>query len=199
MSSDTETHKTTTMVKGRNIPITSSFFVSIPSLTCPSCPLNRQPLICVLLSEISLNAVALYVNKVIQYVLFLIWFISLRISLLIVSIDPYFLWVVFHILLSIFACWWTSVLFCFLFLTITNEATMKILCKSWCGHILLFLWGKYHKVERLDSYSSCGLILFLNSIFFLYCCVGWGYIMAFIKVLTMYQICHTLIHPLHQS
>jgi hypothetical protein len=32
-----------------------------------------------------------------------------------------------------------------------------------------------------------------------YCCAGWGYIAALTKVLTMYQIYHTWIHPFHQS
>jgi hypothetical protein len=32
--------------------------------------------------------------------------------------------------------------------------------------------------------------------YFFYCCTGWGYIVAFTKVLTMYQIYHTWIHPL---
>jgi hypothetical protein len=40
------------------------------------------------------------------------------------------------------------------------------------------------------------LMVFL---FFYYCCAEWGYIVAFIKVLTMYQIYHTWIHPLHRS
>jgi hypothetical protein len=31
------------------------------------------------------------------------------------------------------------------------------------------------------------------------CCPGWGYIVAFAKVLTLYQIYHTGIHPLHCS
>jgi hypothetical protein len=35
--------------------------------------------------------------------------------------------------------------------------------------------------------------LFLPS--FLPYCAGWGYIVAFTKVLTIYQICHTWIHP----
>jgi hypothetical protein len=36
----------------------------------------------------------------------------------------------------------------------------------------------------------CSLIPFFN-FFSPYCCAGWGYIVAFIKVLTMYQIYHT--------
>jgi hypothetical protein len=31
------------------------------------------------------------------------------------------------------------------------------------------------------------------------CCAGWGYTVAFTKVLIMYQIYHTWIHPLHHS
>jgi hypothetical protein len=38
---------------------------------------------------------------------------------------------------------------------------------------------------------------FLNN--FLYCCAGWGYIVAFTKVLKIYQIYHIWIHPLHYS
>jgi hypothetical protein len=34
---------------------------------------------------------------------------------------------------------------------------------------------------------------------FFYCCAGWGYIVAFTKVLTIYQIYHSWIHPLHHS
>jgi hypothetical protein len=35
--------------------------------------------------------------------------------------------------------------------------------------------------------------------FVFHCCVGWGYIVGFTKVLTMYHIYHTGIHPLHHS
>jgi hypothetical protein len=35
--------------------------------------------------------------------------------------------------------------------------------------------------------------------FFLYCFAGWRNIVAFTKVLTMYQIYHTWIHPLHHA
>jgi hypothetical protein len=34
---------------------------------------------------------------------------------------------------------------------------------------------------------------------FLYCCSWWGYIVAFTKVLTMYQLYHTWIHHFHHS
>jgi hypothetical protein len=37
------------------------------------------------------------------------------------------------------------------------------------------------------------------SFFSLFCCAGWGYIVAFTKVLTMYQLYHTWIHPFHCS
>jgi hypothetical protein len=40
---------------------------------------------------------------------------------------------------------------------------------------------------------------FLFLLFFLHCCDGWGYIVAFTKVLTMYQIYHTWIHPFYSS
>jgi hypothetical protein len=36
-----------------------------------------------------------------------------------------------------------------------------------------------------------------NTIF--YYCAGWRYVVALIKVLTIYQIYHTCIHPLHHS
>jgi hypothetical protein len=36
-------------------------------------------------------------------------------------------------------------------------------------------------------------------ILFFYCCAGWGYIVAFTKVLTIYQIYCTWVHPLHHS
>jgi hypothetical protein len=32
-----------------------------------------------------------------------------------------------------------------------------------------------------------------------YCCVGWGYVLTFTKVLIIDQIYHTWIHPLHHS
>jgi hypothetical protein len=34
---------------------------------------------------------------------------------------------------------------------------------------------------------------------FVYCCAGWGYIVAFTKVLTVYQIYHAQVHSLHLS
>jgi hypothetical protein len=37
----------------------------------------------------------------------------------------------------------------------------------------------------------------LSFSFFFYCCAGWGYIVAFRKVLTIYQIYHSWIHPLY--
>jgi hypothetical protein len=40
------------------------------------------------------------------------------------------------------------------------------------------------------------LLVVLLIFFFFYCRSGWGYTVAFTKVLTMYQICHTWIHPL---
>jgi hypothetical protein len=45
--------------------------------------------------------------------------------------------------------------------------------------------------------------LYFNSFFVIviifYCCAEWGYIAAFTKVLTLYQIYHTSIHPLSHS
>jgi hypothetical protein len=37
--------------------------------------------------------------------------------------------------------------------------------------------------------------IFFKKFFFFYCCAGWGYIVAFTKVITMYLISHTWIPP----
>jgi protein tyrosine phosphatase len=34
-----------------------------------------------------------------------------------------------------------------------------------------------------------------DSFFFFHCCAGWGHTVAFIKVLTIYQIHHIWVHP----
>jgi hypothetical protein len=61
---------------------------------------------------------------------------------------------------------------------------------------ILRLW-KYH-VSFLPIGQVFLFIYFeLSSIF--YCCAELGYIVAFTKVLTMYQIYHSWIHPLHHS
>jgi hypothetical protein len=41
--------------------------------------------------------------------------------------------------------------------------------------------------------------IFQLGLFFSYCCAGWGYIVAFIKALIIYQIYHIWIHLLHHS
>jgi hypothetical protein len=61
--------------------------------------------------------------------------------------------------------------------------------------------GKQHflsfpsKLSTKPSVSATGS----KSAFFFYCYAGWGYIMPLIKVLIIYQIYHTWIHPLHHS
>jgi hypothetical protein len=47
--------------------------------------------------------------------------------------------------------------------------------------------------------SSCHFLSTLFILFFLWCCAGWGYIVAFTQVVTMYQIYHTWIHLLNHS
>jgi hypothetical protein len=51
----------------------------------------------------------------------------------------------------------------------------------------------------LTIYSWFSFLSFFPFFSFLYCCTGQGYIEALAKVLTMYQIYHTWIHPLHHS
>jgi hypothetical protein len=52
-------------------------------------------------------------------------------------------------------------------------------------------------------FYSLGFLFIANfclfACFFFYCYAGWGYIVAFTKVLTMYQIYYTWIHSLHHS
>jgi hypothetical protein len=53
---------------------------------------------------------------------------------------------------------------------------------------------------NVDEFKSNGVIDLLEEILFLlHCCAEWGYIMAFTKVLTMYQIYRIWIHRLHSS
>jgi hypothetical protein len=60
--------------------------------------------------------------------------------------------------------------------------------------------GKLKLLNSDDSFFVLAIILLIPFCFsFFYFCAGWGYIVAFTKVLTMYQIYHTLIHPLHSS
>jgi hypothetical protein len=60
-----------------------------------------------------------------------------------------------------------------------------------------------HSVEILNS--SLSLMCLVNNSFFsyffssFYYCSGWGYIMAFIKVLTIYQLYYIWTQPLHHS
>jgi hypothetical protein len=44
-----------------------------------------------------------------------------------------------------------------------------------------------------------GQEIVFHFILFFYCCTGWGYVVAFTKILTMCQIYHTWIHPLYCS
>jgi hypothetical protein len=59
---------------------------------------------------------------------------------------------------------------------------IKKLLKELCSPVL---------INNLENYLHNHLQFFI----FFYCCAGWGYIVAFTKVLTMYQIHHTCIHP----
>jgi hypothetical protein len=65
---------------------------------------------------------------------------------------------------------------------------------------ICFAWNKsnpsfHHLTLRLLLlFSYCS-----SSCCFYYCCAGWEYIMEFVKVLTVYQICYTWIHPFHYS
>jgi hypothetical protein len=50
------------------------------------------------------------------------------------------------------------------------------------------------------QYQPIHTVVSINYIFsFFKNCAGWGYIVAFTKVLTIYQIYHNWIHPLHNS
>jgi hypothetical protein len=58
--------------------------------------------------------------------------------------------------------------------------------------------------DGICTYSLLGVHLWslpnnLQMLLFFYCGAGWGYIVAFTKVLAMYQIYHTWIDPLHCS
>jgi hypothetical protein len=65
----------------------------------------------------------------------------------------------------------------------------------------LFIYLFENKVSKISLW--CGFVISLWSltffIFFLFLLLCHGYIVAFTKVLTLYQIYHTLIHPLHHS
>jgi hypothetical protein len=62
-------------------------------------------------------------------------------------------------------------------------------------HALLLCYNEIN--SRLPLwYSSQTLI---QCFYYYYCCAGWRYIGIFTKVLTMYQIYNTWVHPLHCS
>jgi hypothetical protein len=71
------------------------------------------------------------------------------------------------------------------------------------GGVFLFFDILYHKYTSKHWWSfefseAYDLKNHIEKGFF-YCCAGWGYIGIFTKVLVIYQINHTSIHPLHCS
>jgi hypothetical protein len=61
-------------------------------------------------------------------------------------------------------------------------------------------WYSYHCFEFLSTTNLWLYILSsIDQTLIFYCCAWWGYIVAFIEVLTLYQIYHTWIHPLYHS
>jgi hypothetical protein len=64
---------------------------------------------------------------------------------------------------------------------------------------------KYYKLSTSGTFHltfsdhSWPWVIEIVGIKTMYCCAGWGYIVAFTKALTMYQIYHTWIHLLHHS
>jgi hypothetical protein len=51
-------------------------------------------------------------------------------------------------------------------------------------------------IEAIWVLFNLSFLFFLFTYFF-YCCSGWGYIVAFTKDITMYQLYHTWVHLLH--
>jgi hypothetical protein len=62
--------------------------------------------------------------------------------------------------------------------------------------VTLWVWVPSKKCEILPSPALSVFKVFFN---YYYCCAGWWYVVAFTKALTMCQIYHTWIHPLHCS
>jgi hypothetical protein len=63
----------------------------------------------------------------------------------------------------------------------------------------LLSWNDYVNWSLIDQMNRIPFFWYCFNYFFLYCCAGWGYVVAFTKVLTIYQIYHTWIHPLYHS
>jgi hypothetical protein len=55
------------------------------------------------------------------------------------------------------------------------------------------------RVSRVGGLRMCENFVSFLLTFSIFCCAGWGYIVAFIKVLTLHQMYHTWNHPLHHS
>jgi hypothetical protein len=74
--------------------------------------------------------------------------------------------------------------------------SMKAVCKNWERWYFLNV-----QIPTKDKKAWVGFVfvfVFFFTFFFFYC-AEWGYIVAFTKVLTVYQIYHTWMHPLHHS
>jgi hypothetical protein len=72
---------------------------------------------------------------------------------------------------------------------VTDQSLMK-------ENLVSMLRGVIHCFKHSKVIRSGFFFLFF---FFCCCCAGWRYIVAFTKVLTIYKIYHTWIHPLHHS
>jgi hypothetical protein len=80
--------------------------------------------------------------------------------------------------------------------------TVGVLSHSCVGGFIIWDWKLRSQVQWMTWYphvpsSWSGYLLYRAFIFFLYCCAEWGYIVAFTKVLTMYQLYRTWIHPFY--
>jgi hypothetical protein len=78
-------------------------------------------------------------------------------------------------------------------LNLISASIVLCLIASSCLSIIIFLW------MLLSLFLLSSIYLFIFASFFLFCCDGCGYIVAFTKVLTMYQLFHTWIHPFLHS
>jgi hypothetical protein len=62
--------------------------------------------------------------------------------------------------------------------------------------------AKHLALPAIEALAKCQLWSLWcpgNTVYYFYCLAGWGYIVAFTKVTTKYQICHTWIHLLYFS
>jgi hypothetical protein len=84
---------------------------------------------------------------------------------------------------------------CFSFILFTKLKTTQ-LSPSWAGLLQLSLAGGSTAARSHFQFTIGSL---RGVLFFFYCYAGWGYIGAFPKVLAVYQIYHTWIHPGHCS